>query len=67
MKRQSVARTRARSSDPFDAAEKSQLEVTERRTARRKMIDYVDPHVAEGQWTWEWDGAGLEFEQRPRK
>jgi hypothetical protein len=67
MKRQSVAKARARSSDPFEAAEKSLLEVIERRTTRRKMIDDVDPHVAEGQWTWESDGPGLEFREQRRR
>ena len=68
MKRQSVAVARARSSDPLGAAEKGQPEGMERRRGRRKTSDYVDPRVAEGQGTWEWDPAGLEFrEPQPRK
>ena len=68
MKRQSVAKARARNSDPLGAAEKGEPEAMERRGSRRKMIDAVDPHVAEGQWTWESDGTDLEFrEQRPRR
>jgi hypothetical protein len=66
MKRQSVAKARARCADPLGAAEKGQLDVLERPRARRKAIDYADPHLAEGHW--EWDPAELEFrDQRPRK
>jgi hypothetical protein len=68
MKRQSVAEARARCSDPLGDADGGQSDVIEQRRTRRKMIDHVDPHAAEGHWTWEWDDAGLDFrEQRPRK
>jgi hypothetical protein len=68
MKRQSVAEARARYSDPLGAVEKSQSEDIERRRGRRKAIDYADDsHVAEGPWTSEWDGAGLDREPQPRK
>jgi hypothetical protein len=76
MKRYSVAEARARFSDLLDAAERGEPAVIERRGVRfvirpevsqrrgggrQKMIEYVDPDVAKGQWTWEWGGAGLEF------
>ena len=61
MKRQSVAEARARWSDPLGAAEKGQPEGMERRRRRRKAIDAVESQVAEGQWTSDWDGAGLEL------
>ena len=68
MKRQSVAEARARCSDPLGAVEKGQPEGMERRRGRRKAIDAVDPHLAEGQWTSDWDGTGLEYrEPQPRK
>ncbi|HET9468832.1 MAG TPA: type II toxin-antitoxin system Phd/YefM family antitoxin [Vicinamibacterales bacterium] len=75
MKRYSVAEARARFSDLLDAAEQGQPVVIERRGvrfvirpdesprrgSRRKMIEYVDPDVANGQWTWEWSADGLAF------
>lgn len=75
MKRYSVAEARARFSDLLDAAEQGQPAVIERRGvrfvirpeesqrrgARQKMIEFVDPDVAKGQWTWELSTAGLEF------
>jgi antitoxin (DNA-binding transcriptional repressor) of toxin-antitoxin stability system len=81
MKRYTVAEARARFSDLLDAAEKGQPAVIERRgvrfvirpeegprrVSRRNMIDYLDPAVAEGQWTWEFGPAGLVFKSRPRR
>jgi antitoxin (DNA-binding transcriptional repressor) of toxin-antitoxin stability system len=75
MKRYTVAEARARFSDLLDAAEKGEPAVIERRgvrfvirpedglrrTGRRNMIDYLDPAVAEGQWTWEFGAEGLVF------
>lgn len=75
MKRYSVAEARARFSDLLDAAEQGQPVVIERRGvrfvirpddsprrgSRQKMIEYVDPDVANGQWTWEWSADGLAF------
>ena len=75
MKRYSVAEARARFSDLLDAAEQGEPAVIERRGVRfvirpeesqrrggrQKMIEYVDPDVATGQWTWEWSAAGVEF------
>lgn len=75
MKRYSVAEARARFSDLLDAAEQGEPavierrgvrfvirpEVTPRRGGRQKMIEYIDPDVARGQWTWDWTAAGLEF------
>ncbi len=82
MKRYSVAEARARFSDLLDAAEKGQPSVIERRGvrfvirpedgprrgSRRSMIEYIDPDVARGQWTWKLGADGLRFEgRRPRK
>jgi len=81
MKRYTVAEARARFSDLLDAAEKGEPAVIERRgvrfvirpeegprrTARRNMIDYLDPAVAEGQWTWDFGPAGLMFTGRYRR
>jgi hypothetical protein len=68
MKRTAVAESRARSTDPLDTAEENELAVQRRRGRKRKMLDYVDPDVATGQWTWEWSATDLEFRgQRPRK
>jgi len=68
MKRTAVAESRARSTDPFDTVEEDQLAVERRRGGRRKMLEYVDPDVATGQWTWEWSATDLESRgQRPRK
>ena len=75
MKRYSVAEARARFSDLLDAAEQGKPAVIERRGvrfvirpeesqrrgARQKMIEYLDPDVANGQWTWEWIAEGVEF------
>jgi antitoxin (DNA-binding transcriptional repressor) of toxin-antitoxin stability system len=36
-------------------------------TASRSMIAYIDPAVAEGQWTWEWSTGGLRFAARRRR
>ena len=81
MKRYSVAEARARFSDLLDAAEKGEPAVIERRgvrfvirpegggrrTARRNMITYLDPAVADGQWTWDYGPAGLVFKPRSRR
>ena len=41
---------------------------TVRRTAvQRSLVDYVDPLVEEGQWTWEWVRGGLRFAARRRR
>ena len=75
MKRYSVAEARARFSDLLDAAERGEPAVIERRGVRfvirpeespkrggrQKMIEYVDPDVARGQWSWDWSATGLEF------
>lgn len=80
MKRYSVAEARARFSDLLDAAEQGHPAVIERRGVRfvlqpepdghrrgtlRNVIDYADPAVLKGQWTWALGAAGLEF-KRPR-
>jgi len=81
MKRYTVAEARARFSDLLDAAENGQAAVIERRgvrfvirpegtrkrTSGRKLIEYVAPEVAKGQWTWELGDAGLKFRGRRRR
>ena len=83
MKRYTVAEARARFSDLLDAAEQGQPAVIERRGVRfvirpeegprrirrrrQNMIDYLDPAVAEGQWTWDFGPAGLVFKSRTRR
>jgi antitoxin (DNA-binding transcriptional repressor) of toxin-antitoxin stability system len=78
MKRYSVAEARARFSDLLDAAEQGQPAVIERRgvrfvlrpedgkrrAGRRRIIEYVDPDVANGEWTWAWRRNGLVFKGR---
>ena len=81
MKRYSVAEARARFSDLLDAAEKGEPagierrgvrfvirpEGGQRRTGRRNMIAYLDPAVADGQWTWDFGRSGLVFKPRSRR
>ncbi len=43
-----------------------------RRAGRRTappppIIEYVDPAVMEGQWTWEWAAGGLRFAARRKR
>jgi hypothetical protein len=39
-----------------------------RRTAPpRSIIEYIDPAVADGQWTWEWAKGGLRFAARRKR
>jgi len=39
-----------------------------RRTAKpRSVIEYVDPVVLEGQWTWQWADGGLRFTPRRKR
>lgn len=76
MKRYTAAQARQRLSEVLDAAESKQEVVIERRgvrfslkveakpkgrKARRSHIEFVDPAVEAGQWTWEWGPGGLEF------
>ena len=82
MKRYSVAQARIHFSHLLDAAEAGDAVVIERRGTRfrltpdrtsrhrtaatRSVIEYVDPAVMEGRWTWEWATGGLRF-ATPRK
>lgn len=34
---------------------------------RRSVIEYVDPAVLQGQWTWAWGTKGLRFVARRRR
>jgi hypothetical protein len=80
MKRCSAANARAQFSALLDAAEKGEIIVIERRAARSSLraegrakpqrrpgrcIEYVDPVVLEGQWTWSRDVRGLSFRRKP--
>jgi antitoxin (DNA-binding transcriptional repressor) of toxin-antitoxin stability system len=82
MKRYGVAQARIHFSHLLDAAEAGDAVVIERRGTRfrlkperrakqrttppRSIIEYIDPAVMKGQWTWEWDTGGLRF-ATPRK
>jgi antitoxin (DNA-binding transcriptional repressor) of toxin-antitoxin stability system len=80
VKRYSVARARANFSHLLDAAEAGDAVVIERRgvrfrleadrtrtrraAGRRRVIEYADPAVQAGQWTWVWAKGGLRFTAR---
>src|SRR5258708_3270619 len=79
MKRLSAAAARQRFSDLLDAAERGEGIVIERRgvqfelvtrkparhkARRRSLIEWVDPAVDAGQWTWQAGPDGLEFAPR---
>ena len=83
MKRYSVAQARIHFSHLLDAAEAGDAVVIERRGTRFRLetdgggkrrtaapppiIEYVDPAVMEGQWTWEWATGGLRFAARRKR
>lgn len=82
MRRYSAAQARQRFSEVLDAAERGQPVVIERRGVRfvvearranrgqrahrKSLIEYLDPAVAAGEWTWTWQADGLAFKRRPR-
>jgi len=80
MKRYTAGQARQRFSELLDAAERGQPIVVERRGVRfvvqaqrarsgrarrrRSLIEYLDPAVAAGEWTWKWSAGGLRFAGR---
>jgi antitoxin (DNA-binding transcriptional repressor) of toxin-antitoxin stability system len=80
MKRLSAAVARQRFSDLLDAAERGENVVIERRGVqfelvsrasaqgrrrRRSVIEWIDPAVESGQWSWELGSNGLAFVSPP--
>jgi antitoxin (DNA-binding transcriptional repressor) of toxin-antitoxin stability system len=74
-----MAQARARLAELLNAAELGKAVVIERRGVRftltieptrckaaaaREMIEYIDPAVLEGDWTWTWGRRGLNFSKR---
>lgn len=81
MKRYTVSQVRERLSEALDQAEKGVPVVIERkgvryslkvdRPARRRkkrqpMFEILDPAVAAGQWTWDWQPGSLTFRDTRR-
>jgi antitoxin (DNA-binding transcriptional repressor) of toxin-antitoxin stability system len=80
MKRYTVGQARERLAELLDAAESGRPVVVERRgvrfvvqrqpaprrRARRRtpLLEYVDPALAAGEWTWTWSARGLRFSRR---
>jgi antitoxin (DNA-binding transcriptional repressor) of toxin-antitoxin stability system len=77
-----VAEARARFRDLLDEAEGGSPVYIERqgvrfvleaeapspkRTKRRSLIEFVDPAVLSGEWTWELGRKGLKFKARRRR
>ena len=81
MKGYRVAEARARFGEMLDEAEKGVPVVIERRGVRFRIVaeplaaprtskaifDFVDPTVADGQWTWKTGKRGLTFAPRKRR
>lgn len=82
MKRYSASQARQHLSDLLDAAERGEAVViergerrfvvkTERRARPKKVppsrVEWMDPAVEAGQWTWQTGPRGLEFAPRPPK
>lgn len=82
MKRYSVAQARQRLSEVLDSAEAGDAVVIERRgvrfrletarparraVRRTSLIDYVDPLVESGQWTWSWKPGSLRLAARRKR
>ena len=81
-RRYTVATARARLADVLDEAERGRPVTIERRGvrfdvvarhpaarahARRSVIEYVDPTILDGTWTWAFGRTGLKLETRRRK
>jgi antitoxin (DNA-binding transcriptional repressor) of toxin-antitoxin stability system len=80
MNRYTVAQARQRFSEILDAAESGKPIVierrgvcfvmraerprTRRRRRRKSLIEYMDPAVAAGRWTWDLGPEGLRFVPR---
>jgi hypothetical protein len=82
MKHWKVAEARARFGEILDEAEKGNPVVVERRGVRfrltaekagprsaatKPLFEFVDPALADGQWTWKLGRRGLAFSVRKRR
>jgi antitoxin (DNA-binding transcriptional repressor) of toxin-antitoxin stability system len=83
MKRYTSSQLRSRLSEVLDAAERGEAVIVERRGTRftlraegahgarprrrRSLIEWMDPAVAAGQWTWASSPRGLKFKSRLKK
>ncbi|HXG21916.1 MAG TPA: type II toxin-antitoxin system prevent-host-death family antitoxin [Methylomirabilota bacterium] len=76
MKRYTAAAARQQFSHVLDEAERGEAVIIERRGVRFRVqtedpampkhapapvIEFIDPAVAAGQWTWRWGPKGLRF------
>lgn len=76
MKRYTVAQVRQRLAEAFDSAERGEAVVIERRgvrfrleadrprrraSSRQVLIEFLDPAVEEGRWSWTWRSGALRF------
>jgi antitoxin (DNA-binding transcriptional repressor) of toxin-antitoxin stability system len=81
VKRYTVAQVRQRLAEAFDSAERGEPVVIERRGVRfrieavrprrrssspRALIDFLDPTVEAGCWSWTWGSGALRFSGRRR-
>ena len=80
MKRNTSSQVRERLADVLDAAERGEDVIIERRgvryvvraerstsssrRARKPLIEFVDPAVTAGEWTWSWKPGGLAFSSK---
>jgi antitoxin (DNA-binding transcriptional repressor) of toxin-antitoxin stability system len=82
MKHWKVAEARARFGEILDEAERGNRVVVERRGVRfrltaespqprrgsaKPLFEFVDPSLADGQWTWRSGSRGLTFSARKRR
>jgi antitoxin (DNA-binding transcriptional repressor) of toxin-antitoxin stability system len=81
MKRYTAAQARQHLSAVLDAAEAGEPVLIERRGVRfavnaeakatprrrRAAVEWMDPAVAAGQWTWVWTKHGLRFKARRQR
>jgi antitoxin (DNA-binding transcriptional repressor) of toxin-antitoxin stability system len=81
MKRYTAGQARAQLAHVLNAAERGEAVVIERRGVRfivqadrprrrvvgRSVIEFADPAVIEGEWTWTSGRQGLRFSRRGRK
>ena len=83
MKRFTSSQVRMRLAEVLDSVEHGEPVIIERRGARfllraepvrsrgrrapRKIIEIIDPAVADGQWTWRWRANRVRFTARSRQ